>query len=393
MNTTREDDDLVTELNDDKARLLIPVIVYIAVLMISGILGNFMVCFYYGFKSRLTTNTFFIIVLAVYDLLACSVAMPTEIADIVLYYKFESGAACKIFSFVNYVSAMGSAFTLVVIALDRFNRIKQFRKSHMEIKHARIATIVIALLTCSLSWPAFLLYDAVFVEIPNNYGRTLIGQDCTSLDSESAKPYLLAFSIVHVATFLICSAALVVFYTVIGKTIFKHRRHITRYTCCEAETISSCKETYLHSVIDESEKHDQSNISKNAVENRMNTLSIRDASVAMDSDSGIDTKGSTLTKSSSMKAKIDTESLKITVLMLAVTALFIFSFLPAIGLMVWKGLGGETNNLSSTGLVLYKLGSRTYMLNSSLNAWIYGIFNSQFRHYFARKLLPCKYKK
>ena len=90
MNMSTDDNaELIIEINNKKAKLLIPAIVYIVVLMVSGLVGNLMVCFFYGIKTKMTTNGYFIITLAVYDLIVCIISMPTEIVDIVKFYTFE----------------------------------------------------------------------------------------------------------------------------------------------------------------------------------------------------------------------------------------------------------------------------------------------------------------
>jgi len=80
-------DSLVQLPNDEMATLMIPATVYISLLMVLGFVGNLFVCYYYTFQSKRSTNSFFIVMLAVYDLIVCSISMPTEIADIEHIYR------------------------------------------------------------------------------------------------------------------------------------------------------------------------------------------------------------------------------------------------------------------------------------------------------------------
>ena len=73
-----DNDSLVQILNDEKAALMVPATVYISLMMVLGFVGNLFVCYYYTFQSKRSTNSFFIVVLAVYDLISCSISMPTE---------------------------------------------------------------------------------------------------------------------------------------------------------------------------------------------------------------------------------------------------------------------------------------------------------------------------
>jgi len=106
-----DNDSLVQLLNDEMAALMVPATVYISLLMVLGFVGNLFVCYYYTFQSKRSTNSFFIVVLAVYDLISCSISMPTEIADIEHYYTFENSVACKIPKFVNYFLGIASGLT------------------------------------------------------------------------------------------------------------------------------------------------------------------------------------------------------------------------------------------------------------------------------------------
>ena len=96
-----------------------------------------------------------------------------------------------------------------------------------------------------------------------------------------------------------------------------------------------------------------------------------------------DTKGVN-SKPEQKTTQVDAETLRITIVMILVTVLFIASFLPYLSLTVWRAAKGkhEALFLSGTGLVAFKIGSRSFLLNSSLNPWIYGIFNSKFHQFY-----------
>ena len=118
-NYTAEQLAILTERNDAVAFDLIPAMVYIGLLMIIGIVGNLVVCFIFYFRLRMNTQHFLIISLAVFDLLSCFIAMPTEIFDMRYFFMFDSEFACRLLRFVNYFCAFASILTLIVIAADR----------------------------------------------------------------------------------------------------------------------------------------------------------------------------------------------------------------------------------------------------------------------------------
>ena len=97
-----ENGSLIHIMNGEMVPLSTPAVVYISSLMIFGLVGNAFVCYYYTFKEPKSTNTCFIIVLSVYDLLTCFITMPSEIAMVAFYYTFVNNIACKILRYVNY---------------------------------------------------------------------------------------------------------------------------------------------------------------------------------------------------------------------------------------------------------------------------------------------------
>jgi len=84
--------------------------------------------------------------------------------------------------------------------------------------------------------------------------------------------------------------------------------------------------------------------------------------------------------------QLDTVTLRVTILMVTVTVVFIVSFLPYLSFVLWSAIEGrgEALFLSEADFVAVHIGGRSYLLHSALNPWIYGIFNNQFRKFFFR---------
>lgn len=353
-NITVDEEHLVKILNDEKLRLMTPALVYIAVLMICGFIGNLMVCYFYGFKTKMTTNTIFICVLATYDLIVCVIAMPTEIADIVLFYTFENDVACKILRFVNYVSSLGSIFTLIAIAVDRFRRICKRSNRQMTIGVAKICCLLTVVVAILLAWPSLLIYGSIKVNIPNDYGVELKGSDCTSTKDKSYRPYVWAFNGTHFVLFIMCSVVLTTMYCIIGRVIYQHKKQMSQH---KRNTQSMATTTSASTEETSPDKTDKP---------------IEDARKPA--------------KSQKTSKHTEDENVKLTLVMITITVLFVVSFLPYLSLTVWRIIKGkhEAEFLSDAGLVAFKIGSRSFLLNSAVNPWVYGIFNSKFRTYFFR---------
>ena len=383
--------ELVKRLNDQMADLMVPAVVYIVVLMVTGTVGNIMVCFYYGYRTKITTNSLFIVVLAVYDLIVCLICMPTEIADIEFYYTFKNGSACKVLRLLNYFAGIGSILTLVAIAVDRYRRIRHATRKQMSLYIAKMTSFGIAVVAAILSWPSAVLYGSITVEIPNDTNRNLTGFDCTSTKDRTYRPYVWAFNGTHAVLFLVCTLILIVLYAVIGVSMFQHKRRMSRHSKTlktpEKVPVTSTP-TNSSNITSQSDLLCQRQVARqNKVETRSSLKSHEQPQVK---EFQVEDNVRIPNVRKSTPDAIDPEAVKVTIVMVTITTLFILSFLPYLSLTIWRVIEGqhEAQFLSDGGLVGFKIGSRSFLLNSAFNPWVYGIFNSKFRRYFFH-LLCC----
>lgn len=372
--TEHDNTELVQRLNADMVHLMLPATVYISVLMVFGLLGNLMVCYYYGVKSKRSTTSYFVVVLAIYDIFVCAICMPMELADIEFYYTFENNIACKSLRFVTYVAGTGSILSLIAIATDRYKKLCKPTEPQMSMRTTKRISIVILAVGVLLSLPALVTYGSIRVPIPNELDDRLMGSDCTSTKDKKYRIYVLAFNFIHFIMFFICSTLLIVLYSVIGRSLSQHQARMRLYTK-ERRVIFS---TGVIKSNDESANASEVNGSAAA------TLSNMPGSETSQS------QNTTKAESESTRT-INNDTIKLTMIMIAVAAVFIISFVPYLSLTIWRIYEGkhEAEFLSGGSLVGFKIGSRSFLLNSSLNPWIYGIFNSSFRRFFFGRLY-CK---
>ncbi|XP_048743989.1 alpha-2C adrenergic receptor-like [Ostrea edulis] len=102
------------------ARSDIIVITMLAVFSVIGIIGNGIVIFVYTKKKDKLTSSVFILGLAVYDFLTCSIIIPYTACMIYLRFMISYDALCKIYMFLITFSVPLSAFLMVAIAVDRY---------------------------------------------------------------------------------------------------------------------------------------------------------------------------------------------------------------------------------------------------------------------------------
>nr|KAG5707165.1 hypothetical protein BaRGS_017849 [Batillaria attramentaria] len=128
-------------LNKEKATLYIPVIVFLIVLIVTGTLGNLLVCCVYWRKPYKASSHYFILSLAILDLFSCLIGLPTEIADLSFPYIFNMPVACKVLRFTHSSTIIASSTILIQVAFDRYFRIcklgQQFsvRKAKLLVYH------------------------------------------------------------------------------------------------------------------------------------------------------------------------------------------------------------------------------------------------------------------
>ena len=362
LNESKYDLELIVQnLSDEQFRLMVPAIVYIAILMSCGIAGNAIVFYYYWFQARITTYSVFISLLSVYDLMTCAFAMPMEISRLVQYYTFEKDIICKILRFSNYLTSVGSVLALIAIAADRYRRICRWSAVQMNTRLALkicLMTVFVALL---LSWPALILYGLQEISIPNSYGFDLKATICTGSWEKSYKPYISAFYCYMFGLILICSVVLLILYGAIGKKIYRHRKKLARRKQREPKMHENYCEIYtIQNSIDEA--------SNDTIERSKPTKPRAD----------IDEKG------------------RLTLMLVSITVLFLVSYVPLFAVIIWRQRVGkhQIQYLSGAGLVAFDVASTSFLISSAVNPWVYGILCADFRQYFTKRLgkLMCRIK-
>ena len=216
--------DVLWELNNEKAKSFIPAILYVGILMLIGTFGNIIVLYFYGFKTKPTPSTGFIVALAVFDIISCVVGMPMEIADLRFYFNFKSMAACKTLRVVTYFASIGSGLTLVIIAIDRYRRICKPFERQLKRKHVKTACVVIGILAAAFSWPAAVFNKVEEVDIESLHNITVKGHDCTLTKNSSFKTYILVFKLIYAVAFVLITGILSVLYTFVGKQLYRHKK-------------------------------------------------------------------------------------------------------------------------------------------------------------------------
>ncbi|XP_046574625.1 orexin/Hypocretin receptor type 1-like [Haliotis rubra] len=333
MNLSRQEIDLYLRQQDNQyATEVLPVILFLAMLMITGVLGNSLVCYVYLVKLKQGTTRYFILALAVYDLVNCCVCIPGEIADMSHNYTFGGNGLCKIMRLLLSFTSYSSVTVLLLVAFDRYRKICQPFHKQTSPRFARIAITVCSLSAFVVSLPNVALYGSRTISTSDGHVN---GSDCTTADEYIRTPYPLIFNGVEFIVFIISTISLTVLYFLIWKRIA--RQHEFR---------RSAGSRQINDVIH---------------------LSMRDPN------------NFNICPSHAMSV-LEKGAKKTISMLLLITLVFVLSFLPHLCVMVARAVNSNLyDGIHGAGLIAYNLFVRSYFFNSACNPIIYGFCNGQFR--------------
>lgn len=350
-------EELLAELNDEKAVLYLPVIIYMGVLLLVGTFGNILVCCVYCSKRRKGSSDYFILSLAVLDMISCVVGMPTEIADLRFPLKFNSPAACKLLRYSESSTIVASALILIDVAFDRYFRICKISKvfSSKKTKRLCIGAIIFGFV---ISWPTAIIFGrkTAGTRIP-----CLTGVDCSTTDEMRDTIFPKLWYGFLGLTFVMCLLFLTVLYICIGVEVWKRKN---------------------------------SNIGEKMSPNsrkRWEEERTRRQSSADDSSCAVSVETSQSNgKHNSIKSKPNKTSMKprrTTLVLFVVTLAFVISFLPFLIVMILRSFVADFEmNLTPLQEVVYKFCLKSYFINSAVNPVIYSFLNENFRRLVGKQI-------
>jgi len=370
-------DALLGHYNRVQALRYLPVFAFLVIVMVVGTIGNGLVLFVYCKRFRKTSSNYFIVSMAVFDLLACVIGLPTEIYDLRFSYTFYSTAVCKIFRYTEAVVVYGSAIILVEIAFDRYFKICK-PLMLIELYKIKAMCIVAGIVAVLVSIPALVLYGISRTPTPD--GR-IQGYDCSVAEVYRKQTYSKIYYLMLGAVFIITVTVLTILYIRIYIEIRKRKKLVIG------------DQVQRRPSNDEALKMN----SLNANDQKTRKLRVvRYCSEYADEDSDLGTKTSfrpTLQTLADAITKFRVT--RTTVVLFAVTIAFVISYMPAIVIMICRSAIKDLEaNQSVAEHVVSKLFSKFYFLNNAINPIIYSFLNISFRRRCAaliKKLFFCRH--
>lgn len=355
---------LLQSQSDGKALLFLPVIVFMVILMIIGVIGNAIVIYIYWFRYPSRSSNCFFITMAVFDLLACAIGMPIDIYDLRNHYTFYSAVACKLFRYVECITTYGSSIILVEIAFDRYLKICRPLEIGNQ-NRTKTMCVVALILAILMSIPALILFGLTHPNVEIK-GLNITGSDCSIAEEYHGGSFPRIYYIILIVIFLVSFSLLAGLYIRIWVEI-KRRKEM---------------------VIGDRLRHDDDIEGGKSIIKRPEPLS----SVSDDDSSAYankKVKGNTRTTStSSYRSRMASLSeamarmrvSRTTKIFIAVTLVFVLSYLPSIAVMVARSSYKRLETSASPVEELFlKLFSRFHFINNCINPIIYSFLNINFR--------------
>lgn len=188
-------------------------VIIILLVIVTGVLGNILVCLAVTqFKNLRTVANYFVVSLAVADLLVCTAIMPFALYQEItggLWYLHE--ALCRVWTALDIMLSTASILHLCAISVDRFSAItapiKYVAKRTTNMAFSRIA--VVWILSSFVSGPALFL---------------TIVEDSACIVSVNATVYAVCSSVV--SFYIPCLVILVVYFKIYDAAKRRARRAV-----------------------------------------------------------------------------------------------------------------------------------------------------------------------
>ena len=367
-------DEILRQKNDEKATLYITVIVYMIILTIVGTFGNVLVCCVYCTKPTKTSSQFFIIALAVFDILTCLIGMPTEVTDLRYPYMFYASEACKLLRFIESVTTIGSSIILIAVAVDRYLRICKLGRQ-ISVKIAKRLCVAAMMLGVLLSWPSIIIFGRSSEEVHPG----VVGIDCSTEDSMKHTVYPSLYYGFLGLLFVCCLTFFAVIYCQIGFQIWKQKK--MKIGNNNRNSDPSKSRTFSNSSTKETDPTDNTTGEQNSDPISTDMSSDHESMPKRKLNHHRDRRISSISVASVKGAKKrQIKVTRTTVVLFAVTVAYVLSYLPFLILMVIRSVKKDfEDNLSASGEVFYKFCVKSYFISNATNPLIYSFLNINFR--------------
>lgn len=397
---------LLEEANLAEVIRLLPVILFLLLISVTGIPGNGLVCYIYRSKYSMSSSRWFIFFLASVDLLICTIIVPCEIATMFQQYNFTNVIWCKLSVFLNLWALLSLGLTLVIVSIDRYRKVCKPLGWQINFDKARYCCFVAVVLSFIISLPVFSVYGIYEFRL-KPHGPNAI--ECSFRKSNEESYLAFIYVTFGMLMFTGALATICILYCFIGRDIKQHihkdriKRHISLTASMARKTdhirpiasiFSSKRVRFGTNVVAKKcvQFGDVNTIAKPNVR-KVHTAPLEKTSNEADQNSinniseedtcdYIDVPKRPMTRAQQTKSKRirRARARKATFSMFLISLAFVLSYLPFLCLLLARSVQNNFDESMSGGWrAVYKFFLRSYFLNCAINPFIYGISDSKFR--------------
>jgi len=362
---------IIAEMNKHQLEILAPSLGLVIMMFILGVPGNLIAVLVYLLKMKRSTAGYFIITLAISDLINSVFSLPIEIFLIVNFWSFDIAWLCKLSRFLTAAMNNTSSFILVAIAFERFRSICLPLRPRISKKCAQWTCIIVSSTAVCSAIPMVFGYGTFTYKV--TFGNTVaLAKTCLIDDSVLNTSYptvlLIYFFIGHILVFLI----LTILYIFIARKLFNNASFYTDKKCLNPG-ISKVRSSSSGSSL--------SNVNDKAT----TTISTR-------REIELSKSKQTLLRSISSQSNLELQTTRkhggqayrtkrLTCMLFLVTSVFEISFIPYLVIVSIRSQHPDYyTSLSTPGKMTYQLLLRSYFINCAANPVIYCFYNQNFRH-------------
>ena len=381
------------KLNQEKVLLLTPVIVYVAMAIVVGLIGNALVCYVYYFRLRRSPSRYFIMFLAVLDLLSCCVGSGSELTDLFQPYVFTATWSCKLLRFGLSFTIIAASFTLICVAFDRYYKVCK-PLNGFPVRKVKFLCLIVVLLSVLLSSPAIAIFGLKTVETEV---KGVTGTECSTADEMRNTPLPIVYYSILFLAFLILFTCFSLLYIRIGVELYRRKKltigeTLPAYMCelkkelQKSNMYKSVSATPTDEVSGPSfPSEDESQACDNlAQEDSVSSVSpVKLMGVVTNGASEADTMRTNhrkLVRQRSKLGKMSIRTVRTTGIFFAVSIAFVISFLPYLIANVLKFSKLAFHDITTDGEeIVYNFCVRSFFISNFINPIIYSALNRNFR--------------
>lgn len=327
-------------------------------------------------------DRYFIPAIAIIDLIGCMFSITLSLLNNERPVMFPGSFTCKLIQFGTCSSIISSLFMLLVISIQRFQKICRPFGFQMNLNHKRFATAVAILLACSFSIPMLLLYQRIEVkhETKNITGYICGSAPGTEKLGDSTRAILITVEVGAVFS-------MTIFYALVGRKLieqFKMSRKLHDINPVSGTSNSGSNErsTIRTVVTIDAEVTDQSS----------KTDTDKKTFLRMDSrkDSCSNNSKNNSTKVKDRK-KSTNSARRYSVMFMVISLIAILCYIPPWTFVILEAKDSNFwRSLTYEEVQIFLTIRRLYIVNHIANPFIYGFFDQKFRGEVKSLLCSCK---